>query len=95
MDLWKELEKVGCPHNDIENAKKWLDIEIGRLGAEIEKLEQLRDRLEEEEMKLDPSTVKVVCPSCRGFAYEYKNDRKIICTMCEGKGYIWAYKIED
>ena len=95
MDLWKELEKARCPYNDIENAKKWLAIEIGKLAADIEKLENLYTRLEEEEMKANPNCVKVVCPSCKGYAYEYKNEKKIVCTMCDGKGYIWATKLEN
>ena len=94
MDLWKELEKVGCPYNDTKNAIVWLDLEIGRLAANIEILERLRDKLEEEERKSDPAYVKVVCPNCNGYCYEYRNELKIKCSMCGGRGYIWAIKVD-
>ena len=33
----------------------------------------------------------------REFIHEagWENEKKIVCTMCDGKGYIWATKLED
>lgn len=76
---------------------------IDKLKQEFESrknlIQKLRLKLEEEEnkaisllheiYKLDPSMVQVMCFNCGGVGYLKVEDRRKVCEICQGNGYLW------
>ena len=60
-----------------------LVIKVNEVAREI-------NNLLEKQYNLDPTKIQIKCINCRGLGYIPEEDKKKVCTVCNGSKYNWA-----
>lgn len=80
---------------NISGLKEWLLQERQSHINDIEKITYLLDLLDQYEKENDNSYIKVKCFQCNGSGYITRDNNKMICGMCRGRGYVWGERLDS
>ena len=76
----------------IEKEEEQILKNIDDKKSELKLLYKMLEDIEERKFSSSDKYVKCVCLECNGQGNTKIEDRRIICPVCNGKGYMWVKK---
>ena len=67
-------------------------------NRQVTKLNTVRNKLaniSEKILELDDAYVRIECTECNGAGFLKKDDRKVLCSICRGKKYLWLRRYNE
>jgi len=78
--------------DELTKAIKERDNLLSEYKTKMTNIQQRINRIQEEIFESMDTMIKIKCPRCRGVGHTKDKDKRTVCNICGGRGYLWEEK---